>query len=279
MNSNTTDRYAVMGNPIAHSKSPDIHKLFAKQTQQDLSYEAIFVETEKFKPSVHDFAHAGGKGLNITVPFKQQAWELATQRSQRAELAGAVNTLSLNDDDQYVGDNTDGIGLVRDLTNNHNINLQNLRILIIGAGGAVRGVLLPILEQQPQSVIIVNRTQRKAEKLAELFTAFGHISPLSFEQLSGKSFDLIINGTAASLQGEVPPVPANCINETTNLYDMMYASEPTPFMQWGTQHGAKSCIDGLGMLVEQAAESFFIWRGVRPDTQLVINTLRAHMKK
>jgi len=279
MNSNIPDRYAVMGNPIAHSKSPDIHTLFAKQTQQHLSYEAILVDTEKFKPTVHDFANKGGKGLNITVPFKQQAWELATQRSQRAELAGAVNTLSLNDDNQYIGDNTDGVGLVRDLTNNHNINLQNLRILVIGAGGAVRGVLLPLLEQQPQSVIIVNRTQSKAEELAELFTAFGNISALGFEQLSDKSFDLIINGTAASLQGEVPPVPANCINETTNLYDMMYASEPTPFMQWGTQCGAKSCFDGLGMLVEQAAESFFIWRGVHPDTHVIISTLRAQMKK
>ncbi|NOY66649.1 MAG: shikimate dehydrogenase [Gammaproteobacteria bacterium] len=277
MNSTKPDRYAVMGNPIAHSKSPDIHKLFAEQCKQNLSYEAILVDLDNFNKSVNNFAQENGKGLNITVPFKQQAWDLVNERSQRAELAGAVNTITINNG-QYTGDNTDGIGLVTDLLKNHLINLQNQRILIIGAGGAVRGVLLPILEQQPQSVTIANRTHNKAIDLADLFSDFGNIKASGFEQLSEQTFDLIINGTAASLQGDVPPVPVDCINESTHLYDMMYASEPTSFMVWGKQHGAESCMDGLGMLVEQAAESFYIWRGIRPETKTVIAALRGKIK-
>jgi len=266
-----------MGNPIAHSKSPEIHQLFAQQTGQTLSYEALLIETDQFEKNLENFALDGGKGLNITVPFKQLAWQQSHKRSQRAELAGAVNTLSFQNG-QIIGDNTDGIGLVRDLTNNQNINISNQRILIAGAGGAVRGVLLPILEQKPAAVIIANRTQNKAEELANLFSAYGNITAQAFSELPHEPFDLIINGTAASLQGAVPPIPNECVGESTSLYDMMYASEPTSFLKWGKNLGANVCIDGLGMLVEQAAESFFIWRGIRPETQTIIATLREQMK-
>lgn len=272
---NTVDRYAVMGNPIAHSKSPEIHALFARQTGQLLSYEAILVETDQFTQSLDRFMRSGGKGLNITVPFKQQAWEQSDQRSQRAQLAGAVNTLSFKNG-QLMGDNTDGIGLARDL-GNRGIKVNNQRILLAGAGGAVRGVLLPILEQNPTQVIIANRTQSKAQELASLFSEYGNISALGYNELPLEPFDLIINGTAASLQGDLPPIPDKCVNNTSTLYDMMYASEPTSFLKWGKQRGAKNCIDGLGMLVEQAAESFYIWRGIQPETKSVITALREQM--
>jgi len=268
----TIDRYAVMGNPIAHSKSPVIHQLFAEQTQQQLSYEAILVDADHFNQAVTDFAASGGRGLNITVPFKQDAWQLATLRSERAERAGAVNTLSWINA-QWQGDNTDGVGLLRDLTQNNNIDIKDKRLLVLGAGGAVRGVLAPLLAEQPESIIIANRTVTKAETLTELFSDSGNVQASSYEDLSG-SFDLVINGTAASLQGGLPPVPEHCIALATDCYDMMYAAEPTPFMSWATQLGANKCMDGLGMLVEQAAESFFIWRQVRPDTQPVINAVR-----
>ena len=277
MNSNTTDRYAVMGNPIAHSKSPDIHKLFAKQTQQDLSYEAIFVETEKFKLSVHDFAHAGGKGLNITVPFKQQAWELATQRSQRAELAGAVNTLSLNDDDQYVGDNTDGIGLVQDLLINGAI-LQNSRILLLGAGGAAKGVLLPLLNENPAEIVITNRTVSKAKLLCEQFHD-KRLQAYGFNEIPQQSFDLIINATSASLSGGYPAISPQLIQQKTICYDMVYSKKLTPFLQWAKEQGAVSVFDGLGMLVAQAAASFHIWRQCLPQTGLVIDALKKALKE
>ena len=272
------DRYAVMGNPIAHSKSPQIHQMFAQQCEQNITYEALLVETAAFIQSANDFANNGGKGLNITVPFKQDAWALADVRSQRAELAGAVNTLTWQQG-QWLGDNTDGIGLVRDLVDNHNIQLQDKRILLLGAGGAVRGVIEPLLQQKPQQIIIANRTASKAVDLASLFSQYGQISASSFEQLHGQNFDVIINGTAASLQGDVPPIPANCISADTVLYDMMYSAEPTAFMQWGLQQGAIKVIDGLGMLVEQAAESFFIWRKMRPQTQTVISHLRDLMQQ
>jgi len=266
------DRYAVMGNPIAHSKSPMIHHLFAEQTNQTLSYEAILVEIDNFNQAVTDFSDNNGKGLNITVPFKQDAWQLASQRTARAELAGAVNTLSWING-QWHGDNTDGVGLMHDLIHNHNIMLRDKRVLILGAGGAVRGILSPLISEQPKSVVIANRTVTKAETLASLFSDTGNVSASAYQDLS-EPFDLVINGTAASLQGELPPVPEHCISETTDCYDMMYASDPTPFMHWAGKLGASKCMDGLGMLVEQAAESFFIWRQVRPQTQSVIKTVR-----
>ncbi|MFW1677402.1 shikimate dehydrogenase [Pontibacter sp. JAM-7] len=269
-----TDRYAVFGNPIKHSKSPQIHAAFAAQTGQDLTYEAICVAEDGFQDAVQQFMQASGQGLNITIPFKQDAWSLAEQRSPRAELAGAVNTLYRNEQGQLCGDNTDGIGMVRDIVENHGGSLKGQRILILGAGGAVRGVLQPVLEQQPASVVVANRTPDKALQLADLMAAYGPISGCGFADLAGQSFDLIINGTAASLQGEVPPLPPAVLAAQGWCYDMMYAAEPTAFCRWAEQQGALKVMDGLGMLVEQAAESFRLWRGVLPQTAPVIVQLR-----
>jgi shikimate dehydrogenase len=266
-----------MGNPVAHSQSPAIHTLFAKQTAQDIRYDAILVENTAFVPAVETFQQQGGRGLNITVPFKQEAWSLATQRSARAELAGAVNTLSFSDG-QILGDNTDGAGLVRDLQRHLVTGLKGKKILILGAGGAVRGVLSPLLEQQPECIFIANRTASKAEHLAELFSSYGNISGMGFDRLPHEPFDLIINGTAASLHGDVPAIPPATIDNHTCVYDMMYAALPTAFMQWAHEAGAGLCLDGLGMLVEQAAESFYIWRKVRPDTLPIIENIRVQMQ-
>ena len=266
------DRYAVMGNPIAHSKSPQIHAAFAKQTGQILKYDAILVELREgeFERAVKRFQASGGKGLNITVPFKEAAWKLADKRSQRAELAGAVNTLWFDEQGQCYAENTDGVGLVRDITNNHAYQIAGKRLLILGAGGAVRGVLEPLLKAAPLECIIANRTVSKAETLAELFSRHGNIKASSYEGLQGQSFDLIINGTSASLQGQLPPLPEGLLNQGGWCYDMMYAKTATTFMQWAESQGAACVLDGIGMLVEQAAESFFIWRGVRPETEAVI---------
>jgi len=270
------DQYAVMGNPIAHSQSPGIHAQFAKQTGESLAYEAILVGIDHFAQAVDDFQQSGGCGLNITVPFKQQAWSLAQVRSERAELAGAVNTL-MYQEGQWFGDNTDGVGLVNDLVQNHQIKLQGKKILVLGAGGAARGVLAPLLAQQPDVVMIANRTASKARELATLFSNHGNIKGMGFDELPEQPFDCIINATAASLQGEVPPIPVACIGAQTCAYDMMYAAHATAFLQWAQKNGAQSCIDGLGMLVEQAAESFYIWRHVRPQTEPVITYLREKM--
>jgi len=270
-----SDQYAVMGNPIAHSKSPNIHRLFAEQTHQKLNYDAMLVPEEGFVAAVAEFRAQGGKGLNITVPFKQQAWDLGTERSERAELAGAINTLIFSDDGKAYGENTDGVGLVRDLTVNHHIELAGKRILVLGAGGAVRGVLAPLLEQSPVSIVIANRTATKAQELAQVFASKGAVSGCGYDGLAGQRFDVVINGTAASLQGDVPPLPEDCLAPQACCYDMMYSAEATAFQSWATAHGAAKSVDGLGMLVEQAAESFFLWRGVRPSTVEVIAALRS----
>ena len=267
------DRYAVFGNPIGHSKSPDIHNQFAAQTGQSLIYTAELIELDQFAESVTAFVDNHGKGLNITVPFKQEAWQLASKRSPRAERAGAVNTLLIKDNTLF-GDNTDGLGLVRDLIDNHNQNINNQHILIVGAGGAVRGVIEPILELKPAELVIANRTVEKAWQLAKDFSEFGNISGCSLEALDTQHFDIVINGTSASLQGELPPLPGTLFNENACAYDMMYAARPTPFMQWAKQNGAAHVYDGLGMLVEQAAESFRLWRGVTPETRPVIQSIR-----
>lgn len=269
-----TDHYAVIGNPIAHSKSPRIHAAFASQTQQNIHYDRIFVELGKLSDAVSEFQSKKGKGLNITVPFKKDAYDLADTLTERAQLAGAVNTLLLNDDGTLHADNTDGVGLVRDLSSNHGFNLSNKRILLLGAGGAAQGVLLPLLQQQPTEIIIANRTISKAEDLCEKFSRYGNISAHRFEELDGEIFDGIINGTAASLQGDVPPLPTGILNQNSWCYDMMYNTEPTAFVRWGKEQGAVQSVDGLGMLVEQAAESFTLWRGVRPETAPVIQLLR-----
>jgi shikimate dehydrogenase len=268
------DRYAVMGNPIAHSKSPQIHTLFARQTGHSLSYEAILVKPGGFAAAVADFLRAGGKGLNITVPFKEEAWKLATTRSARAERAGAVNTLVLDDTGRHYGDNTDGAGLVRDLRQNHAVTLAGKRLLLVGAGGAARGVIEPLLGEKPALLVIANRTADKAVQLARLFCELGHTEGCGLDALAGQGFDVIINATAASLSGEVPALPDSVVTTTSACYDMMYGNRPTAFMDWAGQRGAARCMDGLGMLVEQAAESFYLWRKVRPDTGPVIAVLR-----
>jgi shikimate dehydrogenase len=264
-----TDRYAVFGHPIAHSKSPLIHAAFARQTAQAMTYEAILAPLEGFAASLAAFIAAGGRGANVTVPFKEIAYTLATQRTPRAERAGAVNTLSITSDG-IVGDNTDGAGLVADLTGNLHCALAGKRILLLGAGGAARGVIAPLLAQQPAALVVANRTFSRAQALAELFGSGVHAS--SFDALNGP-FDLIINATAASLAGELPPLSSTLFRADTLAYDMMYGQD-TPFLSFARTHGA-STADGLGMLVEQAAEAFFVWRGVRPNTAPVIAALRA----
>lgn len=271
-----TDRYAVFGNPIKHSKSPLIHTAFAQQTRQDLEYTSVLVPEDGFSEAVDNFlaVEGEGKGLNITVPFKVEAWQKAECHSDRAKMAGAVNTLYRNQAGQLCGDNTDGLGLVADITRNNGGEIGGKDLLILGAGGAVRGVLEPILALHPARLVIANRTVAKAEQLAQLFAAHGTIEACSYDRLNGQQFDLVINGTAASLQGEVPPLPDDLLRPGGWCYDMMYAAEVTPFNRWAAAHGAEKTLDGLGMLVEQAAESFAIWRGIRPDTSELIQELR-----
>lgn len=272
-----TDLYSVMGNPIGHSKSPQIHNAFAAQTRQDLLYTAQLVEKDGFTEAADKFFRHGGAGLNITVPFKEDAYRYATEFSERAKRAQAVNTLKRLDNGTVYADNTDGVGLVRDLTVNHGIELAGKRILLLGAGGAVRGVLQPLLEQKPSELVIANRTVSKAEALAADFADLGKVSASAFEALSG-TFDVVINGTSASLGGDVPPLPASVVNADTVCYDMMYGSGVTVFNQWAHNQGVQKTIDGLGMLVEQAAEAFNLWRGVRPDTGNVMRVLRSERR-
>jgi shikimate dehydrogenase len=273
---NTIDKYAVFGNPIAHSRSPAIHAMFAEQTGQKIEYTAQLVAIDTFDQAVHEFAQNHGRGLNITVPFKQAAFELATNLSPRAKRAGAVNTFVIHKFDDYFGDNTDGIGLARDLIRNHKLTLAGKKILLLGAGGAVRGALEALLGNKPQQLTIANRTVEKALTLAEEFADLGNISGCGFDDLQHQRFDVLINATSASLKGELPPLPTALIHKDSFCYDMMYADRPTMFMQWAHENGAArdNITDGLGMLVEQAAESFRIWRGVEPETQAVIASLR-----
>jgi shikimate dehydrogenase len=270
------DLYAVVGNPISHSKSPRIHSLFARQTGEQLEYTAIQAPEDDFAGTVKGFFERGGKGLNITVPFKEQAWQLADLRTQRAERAGAANTLYKDSKGTLTADNTDGKGLVTDLMVNHGVRLAGKRLLVLGAGGAVRGVLGPILAEEPAALTIANRTLAKAEGLVSFFESVAgdtHLEACGFEQ-PADTFDVIINGTSASLQGDLPPVSASVIGAGTVIYDMMYSLQITTFNQWALDQGATRVFDGLGMLVEQAAESFRIWRGKTPDTRPVIEELR-----
>lgn len=269
------DRYAVFGNPIAHSKSPFIHTLFARQTQQDMSYEACLAPLDGFEAALKRFFAEGGRGANVTVPFKEEAFRLVDLLSPRAKLAGAVNTLKLTDDGLLLGDNTDGVGLVQDLRF-HLEELQGRRILLLGAGGAARGALGPLLEQKPAEIVIANRTASKAVALAEHFAGLGPVQAHSFAELRGP-FDLIINSTSASLSGELPPLDPGLIHEQIVVYDMMYGARDTAFNAWAKQHGARKVLDGLGMLVCQAAESFAVWRGIRPGTKQVIRELRRNL--
>lgn len=268
------DQYAVFGNPIKHSRSPQIHAAFAEQTGQALHYRAHKVELGRFAEVASEFFRNGGRGLNITVPFKIDAFEFADELSGRARRAGAVNTLALGEDGRIYGDNTDGVGMVRDINDNLGWPIAGQRILVLGAGGAVRGVLGPLLKQRPEELVIANRTPEKAEALADLFAELGPVSGEPFEALGERQFDLIINGTSASLSGDLPPLPSQILSNEACVYDMMYGSEPTPFMRWAAGEAAWAVSDGLGMLVEQAAESFCIWRGLRPDTRPVIDAIR-----
>lgn len=272
------DRYAVMGNPIKHSKSPVIHRFFAQQTDQNMAYTAIHVPLEGFREAVYKFRDDGGCGFNVTVPFKQEAYALMDQCSDRAQLAQAVNTVLIRPDGTLFGENTDGVGLVRDILNNHEGRLIEKRILVLGAGGAVRGVLGFLLQQRPAHIVIANRTVEKAEALAMHFAPLGRVSGCAFDQLPEKPFDWIINGTSASLQGDLPPLNDALVGPDTWCYDMMYGKEVTPFNAWATERGAERVMDGLGMLVEQAAEAFRIWRGILPLTAPVTVELRNAMK-
>ncbi|MGZ5008253.1 MAG: shikimate dehydrogenase [Methylobacter sp.] len=269
------DRYAVFGYPIKHSKSPRIHRLFAEQTGQMLEYTAQEVPAEQFETAVTNFFAEGGKGLNCTVPLKELAWRYAGHKTERAELSKAVNTLAIQSDGSLLGDNTDGIGLVTDLTANHAIDLSGVRILILGAGGASRGIIAPILQQSPHSLVIANRTVDKARQLAAEFHGKGPVTGCGFDDLANRQFDLILNATSASLSGQLPPLPAGLLAASGNCYDLAYGNEPTAFVRWGLENNAAKSLDGLGMLVEQAAEAFFIWRGVRPKTQPVIELLNS----
>jgi shikimate dehydrogenase len=263
-----TDRYAVFGHPIAHSKSPQIHAAFARQTGQDMAYEAILAPLDGFADCVAQFIAAGGRGANVTVPFKEEAFKLASRLSARAQRAGAVNTFTF-DADGILGDNTDGAGLVADITRNLHFSLAGKRILLLGAGGAARGVVGPLLDQQPAMLDIANRTVSRAQELAELFDQ--NVRACGFEA-ADTPFDLVINATAASLAGDLPPLSPRVFTPDTLAYDIMYGRD-TPFLDFARSHGARTA-DGLGMLVEQAAEAFSLWRGLRPDTPPVIAMLR-----
>ncbi len=269
------DRYAVIGNPIEHSKSPLIHAAFAAQTGQDIEYGRILGDLHDFEGDVRDFFAQGGRGLNVTVPFKEQAWRMADERSPAACSAGAANTLIALADGRLRADNTDGAGLVRDLRDNHGVTLQGRNILLLGAGGAVRGVLRPLLDEGPNNLLIANRTAAKALDLAADALRLGPVQGCGLDDLTDQRFDIIINGTAAGLGGEMPSIPDTCLVAGGVSYDMMYSDRPTAFVLWGREHGAMLALDGLGMLVEQAAESFRLWRGLRPDTAAVIHRLRA----
>ena len=268
-----TDRYAVMGNPIAHSKSPQIHGLFARQTGQDIGYEKILVALDGFAAAVAEFQRLGGKGLNVTVPFKQEAWALMGGLSERARAAGAVNTIVLEADGRLFGDNTDGTGLVHDLRDNHGVQLTDRRVLLLGAGGAARGVIPALLDEIPAAITIANRTGARAQELAELFGARGALHGCGLDALGGR-FDIVINATSAGLSGELPALAPDLLADGAVCYDMVYGDGPTAFQQWAQRHGARLALDGLGMLVEQAAAAFQLWRGIRPDTAPVIAALR-----
>lgn len=271
----TPDRYAVIGNPIAHSKSPDIHARFAAQTGQNIRYERLLAPLDGFAQTVRELIEQGGKGANVTVPFKLEAYALATSLTERAEAAGAVNTLKF-DARVIVGDNTDGVGLVTDIMRNAGVGIEGKRILLLGAGGAARGVILPLLGQHPAELVIANRTVEKAAELASRFVQRVPVSGCGFEAVQNP-FDIIINATSASLAADLPPIAPSVFGAGALAYDMMYGKDPTVFMRFAAQHGA-TARDGLGMLVEQAAESFFVWRGVRPDTAPVFAELRASLQ-
>jgi shikimate dehydrogenase len=264
-----TDRYGVIGHPISHSKSPVIHRLFASQTGEDISYEAFDIAPEDLESRLRAFHKEGLRGVNVTVPHKETVAGLVHQLTDRAHLAGAVNTVTIAADGRLDGDNTDGVGLLTDLGANLDVDLRDSRILVLGAGGATRGIVPGLLGSGPQSLCIANRTIERARALAEGFARLGTITACRFDELAEQRFDLVINATSAGLHGELPPFPRSMLDPDCVCYDLSYAMSETPFVAWANYHGVKRVHQGWGMLVEQAAESFFIWRGVRPDTQPV----------
>ncbi|MGF1527482.1 MAG: shikimate dehydrogenase [Candidatus Competibacterales bacterium] len=273
------DRYAVVGNPIAHSKSPRIHALFAAQTHQTLVYEPLWVAVDQFAPAVDAFRRQGGLGLNVTLPFKLEAFAYAHRVSEPAKRARAVNTLAFDPDGSVFGDNTDGVGFVRDFLVNQGGILAGKAVLVLGAGGAAQGILQPLLDERPAQLFIANRTAPKAIALAEAFGDLGPVAGGGFDDLEGRSFDVVFNATAAGLQGALPPLPKGLVGAHSVCYDLVYGHEPTPFMTWSRAQGVTRVADGLGMLVEQAAAAFALWRGVRPETQPVIAQLRDEMAR
>nr|VFK46847.1 MAG: shikimate dehydrogenase [Candidatus Kentron sp. TC] len=271
----TLDRYGVMGHPILHSKSPIIYTRFAKQTGQSIVYLAIHVQPGDFARTVAAFQAEGGKGLSITIPFKKEAKDLVDLLTPRARRANAVNTISFDESGSRYGDNTDGIGLIRDIEENRKMPVSKRRVLLLGAGGAARGIIGPLLDAGPHELVIANRTPNKAKELASQFAQDGSVRGCGLMDLGSVFFDLIINATSSSLSGEIPTIPDTVLRPNGWCYDLMYdVNQPTAFVRWGKRRGASQSVDGLGMLVEQAAEAFYLWRGIRPRTSPVIAALR-----
>jgi shikimate dehydrogenase len=269
-------KFAVLGNPIAHSQTPQIHQAFAQQFNIELDYERILVTPGELQQVIQTFQNQGGDGVNLTLPLKEQAAVLMTELTPRAQKAGAVNTVIFLDNKKWRGDNTDGIGLLRDLKDNNSIKLTGKNILILGAGGAVRGILAPLLNEKPKTITIANRTLAKAQQLASLFSGLGKVVATDFTGLDSQHFDLIINATSASTKGEGLPLPQSLVKGSV-CYDLAYGKNAAAFLLWAKEHGASLTLDGIGMLVEQAAEQFFIWHQKMPETHSVIQQLREHL--
>ena len=271
-NRSAPDRYAVVGHPVEHSRSPLIHTVFARQTGQHLTYEVIDASPAAFETAVRGFGAAGGKGLNVTVPHKEAAFALCRERSAAATAARAVNTIKIVDG-RLIGHNTDGIGFIRDVTVNQRQALKGKRIVVLGAGGAARGIIGPLLEHEPAELTIGNRTKERADQVVAQFGALSLVARTFAELAEQPPYDLLVNATSAGLKGEAPPFPASLVGAESFCYDLVYGSADTPFVVWGKSHGAARAVHGWGMLVEQAAESFAIWRGVRPDTKPLLKQL------
>ncbi|HET7922888.1 MAG TPA: shikimate dehydrogenase [Gammaproteobacteria bacterium] len=269
--SQAPDRYAVIGHPVAHSRSPQIHAEFARLTGQPVHYARIEATADGFIAAVREFLVSGGRGLNVTQPFKEQAFALCHVHTPRAQRARAVNTLYVHEDHTLAGDNTDGAGLVSDLRRNHQLTLRGSHVLILGAGGAARGILPALMDQQPAGIRLANRTAARARHLAASLEGEQRIAGGGYDELDAcNGFDLVINATSASLSGELPPLPSDLLNPGAVCYDLSYADRPSLFMHWAEREGAAQVLDGWGMLVEQAAESFYVWRGVRPPTATLL---------
>lgn len=271
----TMHKYAVIGNPIKHSKSPQIHSAFAQQEGVQIDYQRILADENNFLSTVNQFRAEGGLGLNITLPFKVMAYQKCQTLNEYAEAAQSVNTISFDKHDNWIGANTDGLGLLRDLTDNLKFEIKNKKILILGAGGSTRGILLPLLQHHPAKLVITNRNIDKAKSLVAMFSDQGKLFVCAYSDLGNEVFDLVINATSASINGDLPPVPGTVVASHSFCYDLYYSDADTAFMQWAKNLGVKSTSDGLGMLVEQAAESYYLWRNFRPETKRVYNLIRS----